>query len=461
MRKHLSILLKDTVHAIASIVMVVITPVGWAIIYGCHYAIKHGVFYSYVCPIALIVMILATCHYFRKYTDGNDCLADLKRDHATKMAKVEQGFKQQIGRLSNDYEQKLKDCNEQRIKVAQEFKQDIEKLRKDYEHKLLVYKNQQTKLMEMMLSKSPFKISAKLYTDVKTILYNEAEIYLLNKYQPAPRAAEEVKRFRLMTEEAIRSAKEMEYKYDYLLNIFPELNEYIGKDEDILSLNNITIKEIKDIRDNAINYLTQDEWRTLSEDERNQLALDRYMQRPKSKWAIGMLYEMYVGHVLRQQHTSVVQFGIKQGLNDLGRDIIATTYDHGLKKVYIIQCKNWSSAKLIHENVVCQIFGSAMEYDIKYNQHKSFTVIPALYVTTELSETAKIFAKRLGVEVTVMPLKDFPVIKCNINHGNKIYHLPFDQQYWNTEISNEGEFFATTVKEATSKGFRRAFRHFI
>ena len=45
------------------------------------------------------------------------------------------------------------------------------------------------------------------------------------------------------------------------------------------------------------------------------------------------------------------------------------------------------------------------------------------------------------------------MIKCNINRGERIYHLPFDQQYHRTEIKNTGEFYAMTVKEATQEGF--------
>jgi hypothetical protein len=55
-------------------------------------------------------------------------------------------------------------------------------------------------------------------------------------------------------------------------------------------------------------------------------------------------------------------------------------------------------------------------------------------------------------------MKDFPRIKCNINNGNRIYHLPFDQQYDTTKIENIGEFYAISVKDAEAKGFRRAVR---
>ena len=78
---------------------------------------------------------------------------------------------------------------------------------------------------------------------------------------------------------------------------------------------------------------------------------------------------------------------------------------------------------------------------------------------TNLSPTAQEFAKRLGVIVKVEPLGDFPLIKCNINNESKIYHMPFDQQYWRTKIENPGEFYASTVAEAVKRGFRRAFKH--
>ena len=86
-------------------------------------------------------------------------------------------------------------------------------------------------------------------------------------------------------------------------------------------------------------------------------------------------------------------------------------------------------------------------------------IVPWLVITNELSDMAKKFASELGVLVSVRPLKDFPMIKCNINNGDKIYHLPFDQQYYKTQIKLTGECYATTVEEPVEKGFRRARKH--
>src|SRR5665213_2430159 len=83
--------------------------------------------------------------------------------------------------------------------------------------------------------------------------------------------------------------------------------------------------------------------------------------------------------------------------------------------------------------------------------------------TTTLSLIALKAANFLDIEVKQLPLrKDFPMIRCNINqqNGSKIYHLPFDQQYNRTKILSElGECCITTVAEAESLGFRRAYRH--
>ena len=59
-------------------------------------------------------------------------------------------------------------------------------------------------------------------------------------------------------------------------------------------------------------------------------------------------------------------------------------------------------------------------------------------------------------------LEEFPRIKCNIGKGGeKIYHMPFDQQYDRTIIDKiKGECFVSTVEEAVNKGFRRAKKYY-
>ena len=84
-----------------------------------------------------------------------------------------------------------------------------------------------------------------------------------------------------------------------------------------------------------------------------------------------------------------------------------------------------------------------------------------LITSTGISDTARKFASALGIEVQENFKPDkYPMIKCNINpsSGEKIYHLPFDQQYDKVLCINQGECYVSTVKEAEKLGFRRAMR---
>jgi len=90
--------------------------------------------------------------------------------------------------------------------------------------------------------------------------------------------------------------------------------------------------------------------------------------------------------------------------------------------------------------------------------------VKAIFITsTSLSPVAHKAAEWLKIEVREnVPLdKTYPIIKCNINQTTKerIYHLPFDQQYDRTKIIPAlGEMYVRTVREAEAKGFRRAYR---
>lgn len=211
-------------------------------------------------------------------------------------------------------------------------------------------------------------------------------------------------------------------------------------------------------RDVAGNWLTVDEYSQLSTAEKYQRALDRYLKRNKTNKEIGTDYERYIGYLYEMQGYSVKYFGIENGLEDLGRDLICTNK----KEILIIQCKCWSNiqGKVIHEKHINQLHGTATMYKMKHNP-KNKEVKAVLVSTVPCTDTAKEFAEYLGVTFKQIPLEKYPMIKCNINKATKekIYHLPFDQQYDKCSIKQEsGEFYAMTVKEAEEKGFRRAMK---
>ncbi len=368
----------------------------------------------------------------------------------------------------NDSKKKVESAEKDKEKSLSEQRQrerEFNRLKKELE-KTFSEITEETDNLEnhyntALKSRSPFSHVAEMVSDWETIIYDNTIHFLRSKKRPAIKKSEDVMILRDKTREAIRQYKEMRYKYLFLLDAFPELKRYVDDEE---ALKNIAdYKDYEDFKaegDEVLDYITTEEYKKMPEDERNQIALDRYKKTNKSNWQIGMQYEMYIGYLLRKSNMHVVQYGIENGLQDLGRDIIATRMENGVEVTYIVQCKNWSKKKdkVVHENVICQLFGTTVQYELT---HKGLfnKVVPMLVISHKLSATAEEFAKRLGVMVFVRSLGDYPMIKCNINNGNKIYHLPFDQQYYRTQIKLPGEFYAWTVKEAEDAGFRRARKH--
>ena len=197
---------------------------------------------------------------------------------------------------------------------------------------------------------------------------------------------------------------------------------------------------------------------SLPPSSRNQLALDRYLSGTLSKAEIGRMYERYIGYLYEQQGYTVEYYGIIKGFEDLGRDLICRKG----KEIHIVQAKCWSDKKQIHENHICQLFGTSAHF--RKNCRDGETVSMHLITSTVLSDTAKEIACALGVQYIEQRKldKSYPMIKCNISRrtGEKIYHLPFDQVYDKVVIElNEGEMYAANVFEAEFHGFRRAFKY--
>ena len=363
-------------------------------------------------------------------------------------------YRENKGLIEANKNERNNNINE-RIKLNNEILQR----KKDFESK----SNELERLKCILNSASPFSVVSSLLADVELVVFHKAERDLRYKSHPAIKSAEVVKDLRGKSRKYIEQYKEMLYKYEFLLWSFPDLAKFVDDYEALKAISNCkTYSELEDGFDRVSDYISKEEWMNIPLDERNQLALNRYKEREKSNWVIGIEYEMYIDHLLRSSGFSTLHYGVKEGLNDLGRDVIAKKNG----KYYIIQCKNWSQKKEIHENVVCQLFGTTLEYKIERSERMpdldwDKKVFPVLYTTTKLSNTAMKFAEKLGVQVIIKEKGEYPMIKCNIGkNGKKIYHLPFDQQYYNVLIEEDkGEFYAWTVKEAVDKGFRRAYKY--
>jgi Restriction endonuclease len=254
----------------------------------------------------------------------------------------------------------------------------------------------------------------------------------------------------------IRDLKASELFYrnlvEYYESIFPGIEEF---QDDIPIEESL---EDSDEGDRRRKWLSCDEWTSLSETEKSQLSLERWITRNKSNWEIGVEYERWCGFRLETQGWEVTYHGAVRKFDDLGRDIIARKPKN--HEVLIVQCKRWSKDKKIHEKHVFQTFGTmvAMRLD-----EPGQNVRGLIATTTELSSRAREFARILGVEVleNKQP-NEFPRIKCNKKSKmGDVYHLPFDQKYDHIVMRRElGDFYCLTAAEAESHGFRRAMRWF-
>jgi hypothetical protein len=144
-------------------------------------------------------------------------------------------------------------------------------------------------------------------------------------------------------------------------------------------------------------------------------------------------------------------------MQDLGRDLICTKGD----LVEVVQCKYWSHHKEIREAFICQLIGTYIKYIID-NKRNMKNTKAVMITSTVLSDVARKFARTLEIEfIENKQIESYPLIKCNISKRTRerIYHLPFDQQYDNVRIEEEqNECYVATAAEAEKLGYRRAFR---
>lgn len=379
--------------------------------------------------------------------------------------------------------------------VEKKYIKEIEELNKSYENKILKIKEDYEIQIHVAKFTKCKELPKQIHLDIEKII-KEKEIgfpwladalkfyyeniddiyssFLERKSHPALKQADRIKK--ISKERALFKREHIITKYiiKYYESLFPWLKEYIGINSDELLNLLYNEKTEEDNEDPVLHYLTKGEFEKLSITERNQKALDRYWNSRKTPWQIGRDYERYVGYLYEKDGYRVHYFGIEKGLEDLGRDLVCVKNNI----VDVVQCKYWSKAKNIpiREKHINQLFGTTVKHymdfiskDNKINLHSFLKdyyegkIIGTIFTSTFLSETAKDFAKSLNIKVKQEIELDYkyPSIKCNINQNTKekIYHLPFDQQYDNVIIDeSKGEFYTYTVKEAENNGFRRAWR---
>ncbi len=355
-----------------------------------------------------------------------------------------------------------KDLREKLDGRAREFEEQCEKRREEFAEREAYLKGLHREFDSGFLKGR--KWLAHFVAEADRALDESVVNRLRNKSHPARKSAEEVSEARAERRALKERTKFLEFQLLSYKEYFPFLEEFeeMILDEAIpLSGDESNLEALEDA-DPVLKYVPKAEFEKLPISERNQLALDRYLKSNLSQSAIGRFYERYLGYQFESSGRAVDYFGIVKGYEDLGRDLVCKKDG----KTLIVQAKCWAAEKLIHEKHIFQLFGTTQLYLMSALGEGLFPPdVRAIFVTTtSLSPVARKAAEWLKIEVREgVPLdKAYPLIKCNINRATqeRIYHLPFDQQYDRTKIIPAlGEMYVRTVEEAESNRFRRAYRH--
>lgn len=363
--------------------------------------------------------------------------------------------KQLIEEREKAYRDKQEAVQEAIKKIKQET---MDQTIKNEEEKKVI-ENAKKKLIEAS------EIFAEYYSDSAASMFDGTIYFLKYKRPPAYKTASEIKSIVSRgIKEKIKQYKQYEYIIKAYESMFPWLEDF--KEIPLEQ----TFKNISDDEEDDEQifqrYLSSTEREKLSRTEKFQRALNRYTESwDKNNWQIGLFYERYCGYMKEISGYKVKMNGAQKRWQDMGIDIIATKK----KKLELIQCKYWSKDKTIYEKYIFQLFGTTVNYivcELKKDNPLELIqrgiVKPVFITSTQLSDTAKRVAKVLNVVLleNYQLQKNYPKIKCNpSSEFGKIYHLPFDQQYDNFQVSqHQGAFYAETIEEAENLGFRRAYR---
>ena len=392
------------------------------------------------------------------------------------------GEKSEFERYKEFERRKINDDMDRMRTSIDSYRQEIElELEKKREGLINLAKSQLAREKEAIIhlareKSQGFPWLAQAYDDYFRLRDLEMADYLKTPPHPAQMTAEKVERqIAKERREAEKAAKIAEHLLQYCRFLAPWLDEYIGMEAEELD---VIIKEIhaswekkeEEFDEEVKRQVGPKKYEGLTLTERLQRKLDWYWGKPsKSNWQIGRDYERYTGYLYEQEGWNVYYHG-KKGYEDLGRDLICKKGN----TVEIVQCKYWAREKVIHEKHVYYLFGTTVEYYLEnfgeqedlqlalFPSHvQQRNVTPKLITTIEVSPKAAQVAKLLRVAIDRIPFQRYPSVKCNVSRrtGEKIYHLPFDQQYDTTLIEEERlECYVESVAEAEALGFRHAYR---
>jgi hypothetical protein len=223
-----------------------------------------------------------------------------------------------ISRKATRYDElkpRLEDLDNYQGRLAQR-EQELERRKKEWNEKV----QSDIKAVHTLAEEKSegFPWLAEAYADYFHLQDQKAAKHLRTKKHPARKAAEEVRKIARQRRVAEKLYRVLKYQLEYYENLFPWLVDFKGEDLDDLIRQILERKEkgegLPDEPDDPVRkWLTAAEYEKLSRVEKNQLALDRYWQKKKSKWEIGRDYERYIGYLYERSGCNVYYQGIIKG----------------------------------------------------------------------------------------------------------------------------------------------------
>lgn len=435
---------------------------------------KTSIIYTVVisCFMVLMIIISLTIKDFYKKRDLKRVEEELKRAEVwdKKNKESDDNWHQRNNELESEFQRRKNELtlewNQKNTELCYK-----ENSLQTVEKELVQTKKDIEKIVNEEIQSYPWL--AELFADYEYTHDKRLASVLRNKSHPAIRSAQQITDIAKEKHDLKVLNKLYEYQLNYYENIFPWLEEFKEiEPKTAWKIVKNTSDDSSDEYDSVRNWLSPDDWKNLPSDKKWQLALDRYIQRRKSKWEVGIDYERYVGFTYEKQGYKVKYQGALLGLEDMGRDLIAFNENETL----VVQCKRWAKEKTIHEKHIFQLYGSVVLMQTEQVTSKKETQlnlfdecnsqtsnnVKGIFVTTiELSDVAKKCAEFLNIRVFEnFSYDEYPRIKCNNSTLNgKIYHLPFDQQYDRVQINpNDGDCYVSTTIEAEKLGYRHAYR---
>ena len=353
-----------------------------------------------------------------------------------------------------------KDIRNEKINILN-IKKELDKQRADQiqrEHELqrqITYVNKKEQEIRRIINEKAqeFPYLASVLSEWEYLHETMIADMLKNKKPPALKASEEIRRINKEKRVIEKKYRVFEHQIKMYEALFPWLEEFkeLPPEE---AYRYISLQEEQDEYSRVKEWLSPEEYSKLSDAEKWQLALERYIGKSnKTNWHIGVEYERYIGYLYESKGYKVHYEGALMGVEDKGRDLIVERE----KDCLVIQCKRWAKEKEIHEKHIMQLFGSVAELNLRNSR-----IYKGVFITTaSLSEMARHFAQLLNIEVVEnYSYNSYPMVKCNVSqNGEKIYHLPFDQQYDRIHMDmSKGNLYVHNVFEAEQNGFRHAHR---